>query len=970
MDELYLRILDSMSKAPYGKELAKAMLTWAACSARPLTTDEMFHALQLDLKDSIDNVRRSIESSCGQLVYVDAQSHVQMIHQTARDFLFRTRSEFSINKTNGHKRLVTTSLLYLNGYEMIGPRHRRLNAIDTMKERCPFATYACNEFYKHIPYVSAVDDEFLATMVRFLKSSNVLSWIEYVAQHSNLNKLIQTGKALRHFLQRRSKHLATLGQEVALIESWAIDLTRLVTKFGRNLLAFPPSIFRLVPPFCPVASAPHKQFAVSTRVIEILGLSATTWDDGMSTIIPANAQDRFSALACTEAIFAIGTFSGKIMVYAETTCQEFLLLQHQEPVRLLQFSKVMNVLASAGPRVVRIWDTLSWQQTSSFEAANQCLAIAFVEEQQLLLAALRDNHLMIWDLVTAALRDSANWTLELEGPNAHAFRRPIAAAICVESYLLAVVYRGQDILLWDLERDTLHDTYCEETGARAHDHSGHNTAGATGLIFSPAPNANLLAVSYSDGDLVLFDTTEGRVQATAVANAQSLACSPDGRTLATGNSSGTIQLFDFETLKLLYRIHTGDYGSQQLAFSEDGHRLVDIRGSQCHVWDPPALVREDFEESSESMSISTAPQEVNLGPPEDVDLITSLACPKKDDYFFCGKEDGSVYLYEFKSGKQVRKLYGHANGVSILFLSFYEDINLIISIDSSSRIMVHKLTCTEHGWTANQPLFDHRAGTAVHQVILGSGATQLLLSTASADELWRLPTNEPKSIANSLVWQDRGAYRWETHPRHRSQLLLISNNTVQIYEWETLRQLTSGDGILLEGSILPELSIQSIISCSAGTIVGTTFGKPSSSNSHSKLLLWDTFDLSMDSQRAVPIPKYRSLAEHVKTLIGEYGQSLVFLHNSGWICSANLRNPSADEYTRHFFLPADWLSTNMDHMFGITHNGAILFVKRHEVAVIKRGLEADDKGQARASSRPSLLRGKKPSLEVPDIPFR
>lgn len=970
MDELYLRILDNMSKAPYGRELAKAILTWTVCSARPLSTEELYHALQLDIKDSIDSVERSIKSSCGQLIYIDAQSKVQMIHQTARDFLLKldtNTSEFAVEAKTGHKRILMTCLHYLNGNEMRGPRHRRLSAIDIVNERCPFASYACNAFFEHISYVSSIDDDFLVAMAKFLNSSNVLSWVEYIAQQSILNKLIQSGKALRHFLQRRSKHLSPFGKEVAVLESWANDLVRLVTKFGKNLSASPSSIFQLIPPFCPADTAVHKQFALSTRGIAVAGLSVTRWDDCLSAITNMNPEEQFSALACSDKHFAIGLSTGKILIFSEVTCQELRSLQHAEPVRTLQFSAGLDLLASAGPKVVRVWGIVSWDLVSKFDIAHLCLAVAFVEEQKLLLAALRNNHLMIWDLATAMLRDDADWTLELEGPNAHAFRRPVAAAICIESYLLAVVYRGQDILLWDLERDTLHETYCKETGARAHEQKRHTTAGAIGLIFSLGLSTSLLAASYSDGDLVVFDTSEGTIMALTEANAQTLACSPDGRTLATSNSAGTIQLFDFETLKLLYRIHSEDYDIKQLAFSGDGYRLIDIRGSQCRVWDPPVLVREDLDENSDSVSISTVAQEVDLESSEDVVLITSLTCPKKDQYFFCGKEDGSIYSYEVKSGQQSQKLMSHAEGVTILFLYFHDESHLIVSIDSSSRIMVHKLAGGERGWVACETIFDHRAGIAVSQVLISPDSTRLLVSTAATDTLWSISL-KGTSVVKSLPWQDRASFRWETHPRQGDQLILVSQNTVHLYEWKTLHQLTSEHGgILLEGSILPELSIQSIVACFGGFVIGTTFGRHSSTSTQSsKLLLWDTSDLSLDSESAIPIPKYRSLADQVKNLIGEYGQRLVFLHSSGWICSADLRSPSVDNFTRHFFLPADWLSTNIELMFGITNKGEIIFVKRNEVAVIKRGLDADDKGRSLSSSRPSLLRGKKASLEVPD----
>ena len=75
------------------------------------------------------------------------------------------------------------------------------------------------------------------------------------------------------------------------------------------------------------------------------------------------------------------------------------------------------------------------------------MSIAFIEEDQLLLGALRNNCLMIWDLSTGDVRDTVNWTENVKGPRSNSFRRPTIAAFYRESCLLAVVYRGQNILL-------------------------------------------------------------------------------------------------------------------------------------------------------------------------------------------------------------------------------------------------------------------------------------------------------------------------------------------------------------------------------------------------------------------------------------------------------------------------------------------------------------------------------------------
>lgn len=971
MNALYSRILDSMSQTPpYGKVLAKAILTWVVCSSRPLTTDELFQALQIDIKDKIDNVKGSIESRCGQLVHVDAQSRVQMVHQTARDFLLQASdfSDFGIEERAGHKRLFMTCLEYLNSNEMRSPQYRRLSTGNIFRERGPFVNYACNSFFEHVARLSSQDDEALAMMTKLLGSSNVLSCIEYIAQHSDLNRLILAGKAFRNFLQRRMKHLAPVGKEFVLLNSWATDLVRLVTKFGKNIKASPSSIYHLIPPFCPSETAPRRQFAASARGIAVLGLSVATWDDCLSTIV--DSQEQFTALACSDKFFAVGMSSGKVVIYNESTCQQSQVLYHMEPVKLLQFGRRLEILISAGPRKVRIWDAESWEKVWEFKTSQQCMSLGLIEEDQLLLGALKNNNLAIWNLAEGTLRDTANWTLDLEGPQSHAYRRSVMASFCMESHLLAVVYRGQDILLWDLDKDELYDTY-SKAGSSTKGAKVDVSAGVTGgLAFSALPSATLLAAAYSDGDLVLFDILEGTVRKKSLVNAQTLACSPDGRTLASGDSSGTIQLFDFENLRLLYRINSDEYCIKELAFTVDSHRLLEIRASECRVWDPMVLVRQDDdEEISDTVSVSTTPQEVSLESTENIVLITSMVCPRDGGVFFCGKEDGSVYLYETKSGRQSHRLFSHANGASILSLSFDAESNTLSSIDNASRVKVHRLKRGQKGWEASDTLFDHRAGAAVKQVLNNRGATKVLVCTGKSDTLWHTSSKATSTMIETISWEERGPSKWATYPLNQDHLLLISDNVAHLYEWRSLQRLTEDEGILLEGSILPELAIRTITSCFNDTIIATTFGDDSNPQSVSKLLLWNAADFCVGAKSAAPIPKFHSLADHVKTLIGDDGQRLVFLRSDSWICSADFESAKTDHYHRHFFLPADWLSTNIKLMTSVTHEGDIIFVKRDEVAVIKRGLDNIEDTGNRPGKRPSLLGGREPSLRLPARKF-
>lgn len=968
MNDLYARILDSMSRITYGKSLTKAILTWTVCSARPLKTFELYHALQIDIKDTIDSVERSITSNCGELVYVDAQSRVQIIHQTARDFLLKKHlaSEFAIDEREGHKRLTLVCLQYLMSNEMKGPGNRKLSSKRTAKERSPFQSYACESFYEHISHVSSTDDDLLFSLAKFLSSPNILSWIHYISENSFLYRLNQTGKALDHFLQRRSAHMSPFGKEVALLDSWASDLVRLVTKFGRHLTNSPSSIYNLIPPFCPANTLLRKQFGTSARGLSVVGLSAVSWDDCLSTIFSPHEQ--FLTLACSNLYFAIGMNSGKIAVHSATTCQEVVLLNHQEPVRLLLFGTVRDILASSGSKIIRVWNASSWDLLWTFAAPQQCMTLVLIDEDSLLLGALRNNRLMIWEVYDGTLRDSSDWTQCLQGQPAHLFRRPVTAAFCEEPNLLAIVYRGQDILIWDIESDSLCNTYSKESGARSPTTSAGTTRACPGvrsLIFGIDMNASLLAASYGDGDLVLFDTFEGLVKETTVAYAHILARTSNGRTLATGDPSGTIQLFDFETLKLLYRINSSEHGIQGLAFSGDNHRLLDVRGSQCRVWDPTVLLRQEAgEETSDTVSVSTLANEVDLEPENDVVMITSLTCHENDEVFFCGKEDGSVGLYEMKTGRQSLTLFSHSYGVAIVALHFDNETQTIISIDSFSAILAHNLTARPLSWEVSKPIFEYNADVAVDQILCNKGLTRLLICSATTDTLWSFSEGET-AIAKTLTWANRGSYQWACHPVRQDQLILIFSNKAIVYEWQALNKLTGDEGILLQGSILPELSIRSIHSCFNGAIIATAFSEGMNVHAKKRLYLWQTSDFKSNAETAVPVPKYHHLSDQVETLIGSPStHRLLFLHSDNWICSVGPETTSLDQYARHFFLPADWLTTNVGIMMDVTKRGDILFVKRDEVAVIKKGLGGNEQNSNmgyRAEKRSSMIeKGIKP----------
>ena len=69
-----------------------------------------------------------------------------------------------------------------------------------------------------------------------------------------------------------------------------------------------------------------------------------------------------------------------------------------------------------------------------------------------------------------------------------------------------------------------------------------------------------------------------------------------------------LHIYEFDILKLLYRVHADNSYIRQISFSHNSLRLADLRGSQCYVWEPTALWngtrRDGGSEGSEDSSSS------------------------------------------------------------------------------------------------------------------------------------------------------------------------------------------------------------------------------------------------------------------------------------------------------------------------------------------------------------------------------
>ena len=938
MDELYMRILDDMKTRTRDIELAKAILRWTVCAARPLTTEELKEALELDINETLPRVEKSITSVCGELIHVDSKMRVQVAHQTVRVFLMKEglESEFAIDRVKENSRLAEVCLKYLGGEEMKTVRNRQRSAGRRLVTRSAFVDYASFHFSGHIAQSSSSIDTHFMMLEAFL-NSNILGWIEYIARKGNLYPITQTAKNLKAFLQRRAKYRSPLGQAVYAVDRWANDLLHLVAAFGKSLILSPASIYFLVPPVCPPHSLFHKTFGNRQPCLKVIGMSEKDWDDRLSCMI--FPQQHITAVACRDARFVVGLRNGTINVYYTSTLQEDRELNHGEPIRHLQFANINSLLASSGRRKVVLWDIMTGAQMWIADHKNDILTLTFSEDDTILIAATRTNQIASWGISTGKELDTCplHETISSEQSS---YRPPAThAQFSTELDLLAIAHRQRPISFWDMTSNSFIGQF-HVSGSKQ-----YPGPLLIAMKFNPNPEISLLAASYQEGHLVVLDPWNQEKQALIRTVAHTLAASSDGRILASGDGGGTIQLFEFETLRLIYRVTASDYNVNAIVFFSSNLQFIDIRADHYNIWEPPILVQqtETGDDQSENMS-----EEVLNGPQItgtniwDGDLtITTLSSHHLGDVLFGGREDGSVAMFEVQTGRFLKVLYSHARNIAISSLCWNKLDNILASTDISGRFLARKvLQVSSSQWVADKIVLDERSSQAINQILLSPNGKLLLVSTATSDELWSLATG----LLHTRAVMQPSCHIRLTHPTDPSRLFFIDSTTVQVLSWDTLSPLAPSKLIKFRNSF-PSYTI-----CYSTLTLLVTFSNHNASPLRAtELSLWplSSFNSNKENQDIEPLAfPHPQLAPRIKTLIGIHKNSLLFLEQSGWVCSIDLNlekiKTEAEGYTRHFFIPLSWHS-GREPRIEVTVRGDVVLAKGDEVVVFQRGLAFEEK---------------------------
>lgn len=423
-----------------------------------------------------------------------------------------------------------------------------------------------------------------------------------------------------------------------------------------------------------------------------------------------------------------------------------------------------------------------------------------------------------------------------------------------------------------------------------------------------------------------------------------------------------IDAMEFETLRSLCRIKLDDpVVPEALSFTADSLRLIEIRGQQCRVWEPTVLLGTDTkgDENSDTISISTDPQELDYHVSKDV-AITAIACAKTLDVVFYGTTEGCIYACNITGEPQSQPAFVQIRDCPVHVLYFDESACTLISGDRSglvtSRKLLRRTVSRQHSsWEVNKPHLEFKATEhaqdTLKSVISSESLSSIITSTEKYDIL--RDASKPGCEVVAQLDSDQNS-RWLIHPTKNESLLRVSQSQFHIYTWKDL-QCVSIISPLAVGSVDRLITLQHAPGYFATVSLTSehsenTLTKPPNHINFSEIQVWNSEDLDKSSSVG-PVQRLdRDTSAQVELIIGAFGSRMILLTKDHWVASVDLQAseeiaPSKQPLTRHFFLPNDWMAVDPKRLLlEVGHSGEIIFAKHAELAIIRRGLEIMETG--------------------------
>lgn len=963
MEQLYQRmesnIIRKTKDRPQDLKLGHLILTWAACSRRPLVLKELEEALQpgfsvmLDLKFIISRV-------CGQFLVVDSNDRLVMVHQTARDHIMKTNTILAVNPAEGHEKLFTKCIL------MLEEKFQR-GGFDPRAENNGLVLYAVTSWAYHFNLTSVKNEKPLLCLANFLNGNCVFSWIASLAHHNQLKVLVYTSKIMTLYVSRkRSQYRLTNPllhrlQELEFIELWAIDFLKVLGKFGKSLMASPSSIYEQIPPFCPTSSMIYRRFkhhAPSPPPLEIEGITKITWDDNLAKL-SVGLNNQTIAVVCSSNLFAVLTAAGNIYLYNSTTFDLKQILSHAERICVMTFSTCSTFLATYGFRTTKIWSVKTGNVIHNIRnpPGSRAFTIKFAADNSELIIGSNDRLIRIAKLTVA----NPVWCTLHAGllKEDVALDRPVHTVpwrieLNSDANCIAVAYRGAPLCVWSLDPPKL-----IRRCMRNQEYAGNAWTVVDQMIWHPM-SEEVIGL-YMGGHVFRWSPWHD-TQQELQAYGSILASSPDGNHFVVGDSNGMIKLYNFHHFALIYQLSYENM-INDICFSPDSKRLYDLRGQFCNIWEPGALMRayESVEHENDigSEVASNPTAAVSEATAEARDQLTAIGVQFQGPFQAIGNEVGVVSLIDLsKTNHSPIQLYKSEVPLSIVHLEWSSDGNYLASADLTGKVVVKRVEFEDSQEPVTTTIFEVKLqgnSEGIRQVLLDHEGSFLLVKNGPTVTVWPLTQGRATGLeedGHSTLSSDT---KWIKHPKKRPLLLAVSSSQVHIHRWSDLSKVSI---LQLHAAIvapMPQSSkasdrisepamaaeVGSILSNASGSHLLVDIIQTTNAGQEHIISILPTSELESSSEKSaiglVHTPLPPQIQKQIEISLGLLPkQRIIFLDHDYWICSWRVgANPVMEKVQKYYSMPRDWLNIECLKLCALLADGRFVIPNNGELAVIK-----------------------------------
>ena len=321
---------------------------------------------------------------------------------------------------------------------------------------------------------------------------------------------------------------------------------------------------------------------------------------------------------------------GSVFLRDLTTGEATALTEHMEVIPGLAFSPDGSTLATtayAWDGSIDLWDVATGRRTATLTGASRDRAFAFSPDGRTLAQGVFRGEVRLLDVATGAVIGRLGPMRTIQSPD-HV-TDVTSVAFSPDGGTLAAGTDEDVIYLWDLESKTRIRTLLGDVDLISFGPDGFNTIQVTRLLFSP-----------------------------------------DGRTLASGSSSGQVRLWDLAAgTSTAPSISGHEHGVLALSFSPDGSTLASGSNDRARLWDVAGGANTRMLHSDWAHGVDLSPD---------------------GTLFAAGHQGGRIRLWEVATGDPLATLEGHAHIVSRVVFS--PDGRVLASSSQDGTILLWDVT--------------------------------------------------------------------------------------------------------------------------------------------------------------------------------------------------------------------------------------------------------------------------------------